>query len=79
VTDFGLSYRRHAAGAGGVAGTPTYMAPEMFHAEVSFRSDVYALGMTAFELLAGAPPFKGTLDEVSAQHATMPLPLDPLR
>jgi hypothetical protein len=35
--------------------------------------------MTAFELLAGAPPFKGTLDEVSAQHATMPLPLDPLR
>jgi serine/threonine-protein kinase len=79
VTDFGLSHRRHAAGAGGVAGTPIYMAPEMFQGEVSLRSDVYALGITAYELLAGAPPFKGTLEEISAQHANAPLPFEPLR
>ncbi len=79
VTDFGLSHRRCAAGAGGVAGTPIYMAPEMFHGEVSLRSDVYALGITAYELLAGAPPFKGTLEEISAQHATTPLSFEPLR
>jgi serine/threonine-protein kinase len=79
VTDFGLSHRRHAAGAGGVAGTPSYMAPEMFQGEVSLRSDVYALGIAAYELLAGAPPFKGTLEELSAQHASAPLPFEPLR
>jgi hypothetical protein len=79
VTDFGLSHRRHAAGAGGVAGTPSYMAPEMFQGEVSLRSDVYALGIAAYELLAGAPPFKGALEELSAQHASAPLPFEPLR
>lgn len=72
VTDFGLACMTPAAalrgGAGGVAGTPAYMAPEMFDGVVSARTDVYAIGMTAYHLLSGQPAFRGTPDELRAQH-----------
>lgn len=40
-------------------GTPTYLAPELIsgEGEASFRSDVYSLGVCAFILLTGQPPF----------------------
>jgi len=59
VTDFGLSHRRHAPGAAGRLRTPGYMAPECSAGEVSARSDVYALGMTAYELLTGHAGIQG--------------------
>ncbi|MCE7973963.1 MAG: serine/threonine protein kinase [Leptolyngbya sp. PLA1] len=77
LTDFGLACARPAQSMGerveGVAGTPCYMAPEMFDRMVSARSDVYALGVMAFELLTGHLPFEGSLDEVRrAQRETEP-------
>lgn len=82
VTDFGLARSGPVAAlrasAGGVAGTPTYMAPEMFDGVVSARTDVYAIGMTAYQLLCGRPAFSGSFDELKQQHQTAALDLDPL-
>ncbi len=66
VTDFGIAKALSEAGAGtltgtGVAlGTPTYMSPEQAAGEsdIDARSDIYALGVVAFEMLAGKPPFR---------------------
>ena len=41
-----------------VSGTPIYMAPELFHgAKNSIKSDIFALGVTLFEWLAGTHPY----------------------
>ena len=46
--------------AGRSIGTPAYMAPEQtVGAEVDHRADIYAWGVVAYELLAGAHPFAG--------------------
>jgi len=83
VTDFGLAVARpmgqRGPSAARLGGTPAYMAPEMFAGDVSLRTDVYALGITAFNLLTGELPFTGTLEEVREKHLHEPLPLEPLQ
>jgi len=65
VVDFGLAKERAARSsitiAGGVLGTPAFMAPEQTQGrlrEVDERTDVYGLGATLYACLAGRPPFE---------------------
>jgi serine/threonine protein kinase len=44
------------------AGTPAFMAPELFHADLTseydpFSADIYSLGATLYTLAVGFPPF----------------------
>ena len=79
VTDFGIaktsSGPRTAAGTS--MGTPRYMSPE--HAQgipVDGRSDIYSLGIVAYELLTGATPFTGEDPfAVLYKHINAPLPV----
>jgi len=90
VLDFGISAayssRRHSLGRrltdeGMYLGTPTYMSPEQGSGEdVTGRSDVYSLGVLAFELLVGHPPFEGSPVAVMASHMKqVPPRVDELR
>jgi serine/threonine protein kinase len=81
IADFGLALRedqqrRHA---GEQAGTLSYMSPEQVRGDVhrlDGRSDVWALGVILYELLAGRRPFAGTPEEIADEilHRT-PKPL----
>lgn len=81
ITDFGLAKRVHAEAAGEVsdlAGTPHFMAPELFTGgAASPASDVYALGVTFYLLLTGRLPFTApSLNALSqtVQHDPTPSP-----
>ncbi|MGO8972172.1 MAG: serine/threonine protein kinase [Steroidobacteraceae bacterium] len=61
VMDFGIAKRQSATGATKAStsiGSPLYMAPEQILGRVvDCRTDVYALGITLYQLLSGQPPF----------------------
>lgn len=62
VTDFGLAKALESEGltkSGDVIGTLQYMAPEQFAGHYDVRSEVYALGVTLYELLMLEPAFQG--------------------
>ena len=68
LADFGIAraveqaaHGERLTGAGLGMGTPGYMAPEQLAGDptVDARADVFALGVVAYEMLAGRPPFTG--------------------
>jgi serine/threonine protein kinase len=64
--------------AGLVIGTPLYMSPEQCRGEpLGARSDIYSLGVVAYRILAGDPPFTGDAAALVRQHRdAAPPPLD---
>src|SRR5262249_39446949 len=78
LTDFGLV--RHLSelelAGGPVAGTPTFMAPELFEGvPASHRSDIYAVGVMYYALLSGQLPFHSKrLAHLINLHRTAPVP-----
>jgi serine/threonine-protein kinase len=78
ITDFGTAHTIGSAAvtaSGELIGTPGYLAPERAEGEqVTPASDLYSLGMVAYECLAGDPPFTGTALEVALAHRDRPLP-----
>ncbi len=79
VADFGLARAfadAQITEAGNVIGTVQYLAPEQLHGEPADpRTDLYALGVVAFELLTGRLPFTGeTPMAIAYQHIHEPMP-----
>ena len=78
ITDFGISYAAGSAPVtrtGMIVGTPSYLAPERASGALATEaSDIYALGVVAYECLTGGPPFTGTAIEVAVAHRDIPLP-----
>lgn len=83
IADFGIVKQRGGSDdvsmkltkMGKPIGTPFYMSPEQWFGDgpgitaLDHRTDIYALGCTLYELLAGRPPFLGrTTDEMRNQH-----------
>ncbi|HEY0591479.1 MAG TPA: serine/threonine-protein kinase [Thermoanaerobaculia bacterium] len=55
--------------AGAIVGTPAYMSPEQLRGDsIDARSDVYALALVTFEMLAGRQAFDGSRSEVMLKH-----------
>jgi serine/threonine protein kinase/WD40 repeat protein len=83
VTDFGLAKTEEAdlTNPGDILGTFRYMAPERFKGHSDPRSDVYALGITLYELLVLRPAFEGRdratlMSEISNDEPPRPRSLD---
>jgi serine/threonine-protein kinase len=83
LTDFGIARSAGAAqltAAGSVLGTAAYISPEQAMGEQATRlSDVYALGVVAYQCLAGRRPFEGEQPlEIAMRHVReVPPPLPP--
>jgi uncharacterized protein YjdB len=76
VTDFGIAKIAETPGytrVGTVVGTPTYMSPEQCMGyDVGPASDQYALGVVAYEMLTGRPPFVGSGMAMMRAHTEQP-------
>ncbi len=87
IVDFGIAVPCAPNGPGGptrriteiglVLGTPAYMAPEQAHGgDPDPRTDLFALGVMAYEMLAGVQPFDGSgIDVIIANLSKDPPPI----
>jgi serine/threonine protein kinase/WD40 repeat protein len=84
VSDFGLAKTQESnlTESGEILGTLRYLAPERFQARCDVRSDVYALGLTLYELLTLRPAFDcpdrlRLIETIYTQEPPRPRALDP--
>lgn len=77
ITDFGIARLSQELSTDGFGntGSPAYMAPERFYGQHSPASDLYAVGILLFEVLAGYRPFSGLPGELMAAHLNQALRL----
>ncbi|HEV8599616.1 MAG TPA: serine/threonine-protein kinase [Gemmatimonadales bacterium] len=72
VTDFGIAKVQESEAltqTGSAMGTPTYMSPEQCGGNaIDGRSDQYSLGVVAYEMLTGRPPFTGSTMALMYSH-----------
>jgi len=87
VIDFGLAKSAKKEGedsgtltvGGGFVGTPHFASPEQLEErDIDIRSDIYSLGATLYFMIAGRPPYSGSVAQIMSQHLYKPLPLEPL-
>lgn len=83
LIDFGISIELSKQRDNTVMGTPYYMSPEQLTGQdtVDFRSDIYSVGITFYELIKGKTPFahSQTKEELkdNIQNVKVPLIVDP--
>jgi serine/threonine protein kinase len=84
VTDFGLAKtdEEGLTRTGDILGTIRYMAPERFRGACDARADIYALGLTLYELALLRPAFESPdrlklIEQVRHQEPTRPRSIDP--
>ena len=81
IADFGLARKANEISSKKVAGTPAYMSPEQFMGKtLDARSDIYSLGISLFEALAGELPFNGNnANDVAFKHLRQPIPIQNIK
>jgi WD40 repeat protein/serine/threonine protein kinase/Flp pilus assembly protein TadD len=84
ITDFGLAKAENdgLTRTGDILGTLRYMAPERFRGEGDARADVYALGLTLYEMLTLRPAFDShdrlkLIEQIKAEEPQHPRSVDP--
>lgn len=83
ITDFGLAKIAQSSvhtQIGSILGSPAYMSPEQIQGKVvNAYSDIYAAGVTFYEMISGRLPFTGDFESIIAQKVTQnPVPLSDL-
>src|SRR5205085_1142951 len=76
VADFGIAAALGNASVDGVTGTPEVMSPEqVLGKSLDARTDIYALGATAYFAFSGRYPFEASsITELLAKHVATPAP-----
>ncbi len=83
LTDFGIAKAasgQKLTGTGMSIGTPHYMSPEQARAQaIDGRSDIYSLGVVAYQCLTGTVPYDGEDSfSIGYKHITEPIPMPSL-